>query len=156
MAHFGNSLVVSSNVKRTHVIWPSHPIPRAVNGCTQIFIVALFITAQNWKQSTCPPTGEENVAHHIMDYYLRKYWCMQHEWIVNALLGERSQTIGMENRSVFGRSWGEKFLTIKGDYGSGGYTTLDISNLRTAHQIEQTLLFVNFVNLHTVLKWGWG
>ena len=52
----------------------------------------------------------------------------------------------MENRSVFGRSWDEKFLTIKGDYGSSGYTTLDISNLRTAHQIEQTLHLVNFVN----------
>ena len=29
----------------------------------KMFIVALFITAENWKQYTCPPTGEENMAH---------------------------------------------------------------------------------------------
>ena len=64
------SLAVSSNVKHTHIIWPSHPTPRPMNTYTQISTVALFIIGQNWKQPTCFPTVEENVAHHTMQYYL--------------------------------------------------------------------------------------
>ena len=61
--HFGNNLVVSSKVKHTHIIWPNHPTPKVMNTCTQMFIVALFITSQNWKQCTFSPTGEENMSH---------------------------------------------------------------------------------------------
>ena len=49
---------------------------------------------------------------------------------------------------IFGRSLGEKIF----NHIYGGYRTLDISKLRTVYQIEQTLLFVNFVNLHTILR----
>ena len=60
--------------------------------------------------------------------------------------------IRVENRSLFGRSWDENVLIIKGDCGSGGYTTLDTSKLRTVHQIEQSLLFINLINSHTCLR----
>ena len=91
----------------------------------------------------------------LLSNKIPKYWIMQHEWIINALLGERCQMIRMKNRSLFGRSWGENVLIIKGDSGSGGYTTLDTSKLSTVHQIEHSLLFINLINLHTCLRWGW-
>lgn len=64
------SLAFSSNVKHTPIIWPSHPTPRPMNTYIQISTVALFIIGQNWKQSTCFSTAEENVVHHTMQYYL--------------------------------------------------------------------------------------
>lgn len=78
---------------------------------------------------------------------------MPHGWIVNTLLSERSQTLGIENRSVFLRGWGERLLFTNS---SDGYTTLGICQNSRLYTKYRKLCYLYFISLHTILRWSRG
>ena len=76
---------VCESLKKLNIKLPYHPAvpllgiyPREVKShfyaktCIQVFIAALFIIAQNWRQATCLSTGEGTDKMwyiHIVTYY---------------------------------------------------------------------------------------
>ena len=132
---------------------PGSPVPGILLARTLEWVAISFSNAWKWKVKvkSCP-TPSDRMDCSLPGSSIHGNF-QAHRWIINTLLSERSQTLGIENRSVFLRGWGERLLFTNS---SDCYTTLGICQNSRLYTKYRKLCYLYFISLHTILRWSRG